>query len=681
MHSTLYSPPELFSSGVFMFTSTIIQGTLAITICGTALLAVFFYTNCCRSTLRNLMLAHLLGILLWAYGILIILRTENIIAAKLSFAAALVLATAKYYFVYLFPENKIRLNAMTLIPIPLSLAALYLCFSDTALFSSITSIKGSYIVSDNGPYRWFYASVIALLLIVPICNLVYKRIWGTYPVCIKKQITYLLLGLSLFFALGITTNSVLPAMFHIYIFNGLGPSFSLILAGFILYTVSRYNFLDISLLIQRSLIYLILFSGITSAYVLIITILGVSLQHNTETQAVLSAYATALIGIITVPRIDRYLKRKTDPIFFKGGYQYERVLYELSDLFNKSLSVKQIVSETVFTLTKTLRAEAITITLSGEIHTQPRAFTTLIFPVKSYPLLSDTKRIGTLWIGHKRSGDDYTAKDIQLIETIARQLAVALQRAQLYQEVKMYSQDLEKKVQERTQELECSYKNQQILMQNISHGLQTPLTILRGELEILRKHTIESRRLRSIEHSVTDISNFIYDLLKLAQMESATDILQTEVCNLSILIEEIITYTSLPASDQGISLTSQIEPEVYTVCNPKKIEETVITLLNNAMKYLGKNEPRKVDVRMYTARSTVVIEIIDSGIGIAEEHLEQVFKRFYRIKDKRALHISGSGLGLSLAKAIVEKHGGSISIRSNIGIGSTFSISLPLRTK
>jgi signal transduction histidine kinase len=125
---------------------------------------------------------------------------------------------------------------------------------------------------------------------------------------------------------------------------------------------------------------------------------------------------------------------------------------------------------------------------------------------------------------------------------------------------------------------------------------------------------------------------------------------------------------------QGFNVRSEIEEDIRVTVDPDKIYQVYTNLLSNAIKYSG--EARNINVRLYRKNESVITEIEDEGIGIAEDKQEKIFEEFYRIDNHESGNITGTGLGLTVTREIVEAHQGTIRVESEIGKGSKFSVIL-----
>ena len=215
---------------------------------------------------------------------------------------------------------------------------------------------------------------------------------------------------------------------------------------------------------------------------------------------------------------------------------------------------------------------------------------------------------------------------------------------------------------------------------DFSHELRTPLTTIQSAVGLLerareRLDPLEHRALELADQELQRIRGMIEELLTLAQMDSWRYSLEVGPANLSTVVENAIESLESKAERFGIEIYFEDREERRCVCDAPKLYHVFLNLLDNAIKY---SEPGdRVDILVGEDDSTVAVSVRDTGFGIPEEDLEQLFERFYRVSKDRSRATGGSGLGLAIAKEIVELHGGSLAVESEIGIGSTFTVTLP----
>ncbi len=211
-----------------------------------------------------------------------------------------------------------------------------------------------------------------------------------------------------------------------------------------------------------------------------------------------------------------------------------------------------------------------------------------------------------------------------------------------------------------------------------SHDFRTPLTTIRTSTYLLRvKHPeISMKHVDVIEAEVDHLGRLVEDLLTLARLDSAPGFEFAPV-DINSLIENALVSLRLLAVEKQQSLTYTSDPRAPVVRGDTlELDRVLVNVVTNAINYtrLG----GEISVRTSTDDQFVTIVITDNGFGIAEEALPHIFERFYRVDNARGSKTGGAGLGLPIAKKIVEAHGGTITVESTFGAGSTFSIRLPL---
>ena len=217
----------------------------------------------------------------------------------------------------------------------------------------------------------------------------------------------------------------------------------------------------------------------------------------------------------------------------------------------------------------------------------------------------------------------------------------------------------------------------------MSHELRTPLNAIIGFSEVLAQGMFgkvndkQSEYLRDILESGQHLLSLINDILDLSKIEAGRMELELTEFDLSQAIQNALTLVRERALRRGIALHHLIDEWVGDIrADERKVKQVLLNLLSNAIKFTP--EGGWIDVRAAAANGLVEVSVTDTGIGIAPEDLETVFEEFQQVgtADKKA---EGTGLGLALSRKFIELHGGKIWVRSEVGRGSTFTFTLPLR--
>ena len=213
-----------------------------------------------------------------------------------------------------------------------------------------------------------------------------------------------------------------------------------------------------------------------------------------------------------------------------------------------------------------------------------------------------------------------------------------------------------------------------------SHELRTPLTVLRGNAEIglaMQDDCAHGEILSEIVDESARMSRLVDDLLFLARSDASSVPLELQHVPAELLIDRVVGRAEILAREQGASLVANVEGDGLLSVDAERIEQAVLILVDNAAKYGPPSGTVEITAR--TRDTRLVVDIADRGRGIADEQLSRIFERFYRLDGGgRDRSTGGAGLGLSIAAAIVEGHGGQISAARRTGGGTTMTISLPL---
>lgn len=215
-----------------------------------------------------------------------------------------------------------------------------------------------------------------------------------------------------------------------------------------------------------------------------------------------------------------------------------------------------------------------------------------------------------------------------------------------------------------------------------THELRTPLTNIRLYVETMVESGADDAATRGkclnvISTEVRRLERIVSDMLSVSEIEAGSLKIHTDDVRLDALFEELENDYRPQATDKEIALTFELPPKLPVVqADRDKFSLAVHNLIGNALKYTPTGG--KVTVRVAEVNGNLTIAVIDNGIGIKIEECELIFERFYRAKDKRIANITGSGIGLALARDVARLHGGEITVKSEIDKGSTFTLVLPM---
>lgn len=225
-----------------------------------------------------------------------------------------------------------------------------------------------------------------------------------------------------------------------------------------------------------------------------------------------------------------------------------------------------------------------------------------------------------------------------------------------------------------------AWRQQRQFVADASHDLKTPLTVILANTSILLEHpersiASESQWVESTQHEAEQMQGLVGDLLLLAQVDEGTATPAIERIDLADLVEgELLQFESV-AFERSIDLNSKLDESVAVHGNAMRLRKLVGTLLDNACKYA--DDGGSVNVALRQSARRVELAVHNTGFAIAPEDLPHVFDRFYRADKARTRDDSGHGLGLAIAHAIAEEHGGTLAVASDDTHGTTFTLTLP----
>jgi two-component system phosphate regulon sensor histidine kinase PhoR len=216
---------------------------------------------------------------------------------------------------------------------------------------------------------------------------------------------------------------------------------------------------------------------------------------------------------------------------------------------------------------------------------------------------------------------------------------------------------------------------------NVSHELKTPLTSIKGFAETLKDGAINDDAARGkfldiINIEADRLTRLINDLLTISELENTRQRKSLEKINMNDSINDIRDMMNGIAWQKNIELLFHEDEKLpYVYGSHDKVKQLLINLIDNGIKYT--HDGGKVDIRTYHDKGYVYIDVTDTGIGIPKEHLPRLFERFYRVDKGRSRALGGTGLGLAIVKHIVAAIDGDIKVRSEQGIGTTFTVIIP----
>jgi signal transduction histidine kinase len=302
------------------------------------------------------------------------------------------------------------------------------------------------------------------------------------------------------------------------------------------------------------------------------------------------------------------------------------------------------------------------------------------------PLMVRDDVIGTLTTISEEGNKTFDRADMELVLLLANQAAIAIENARLYQASKAYTVVLEQRVSERTAELTVALREAQeadrlksSFISDINHELRTPLNNLGLYLSFIERGSPKKREeyLNIVRRETERLQWLISQLLDFSLLDAGTLAANLEPVDLNQLASTLINDRRQLAQDKNLTLAFAAATELPpALADPKLLFQVLTNLLSNAINYTfpGGKVVVHSDLQERDGRTWVTISVKDNGLGISEEDQAQLFERFYRGVAAEITKASGAGLGLSICKEITDQHGGQITVKSQLGQGSSFTL-------
>jgi len=631
---------------------------------------------------------------------------------RMGFATATIIPAAFLCFTLLFPGDRRNLSSAKLLLLALpSLFIFGLSFTNQ-IVSSLGS--GSRMFSYGPFYPVFsiyFLSYMLLCFIFLISS--YRKAVGL----VRLQIKYFLVGMSLTAGFGLTANLFLP-MAGISKFNWLGPPFTVIMVGCTTYSIVKHRLMDINIVLKKGTTYVLLMVLLFVPSSLLV-ILGQKLFYK-EINYLFLAFIFSILLVVSIffYRIKPRTEKAVEQLLFKKYYDYRETLGKFSKAMVSILDLHSLSKRVIETITQTMGVEKASLFLlneeKGEYELRESRNVEMASPVSllpkgdplpqylfkmkeiiireelakganipeldsvihqmssleaevSIPLVSKGHLIGIINLSYKFNKDIYSHEDIELLSTLANQMAIAIENARLYEDLKR-----SKSYMRRADRL----ASLGTLTAGLAHEIRNPLVAIKTFTQLLPERLNDEEFLNKFlgiaSGEVDRIALLINELLEFAKPSEP----KLELENITTILDGMILLISTEAKKKQINVIKNYALDLPPVqIDREQIKQVFLNILLNAIEATPEDGSITVKTRSFMkpgGEPYIQIEFTDTGFGIPPEKLEEIFNPFFTTKS------AGSGLGLSISHQIIEDHKGYIHVESELTKGSSFFINLPL---
>lgn len=694
-----------------------------------------------RHSSMNLLAASInTCVAVWSLGILVFLQTTNPLVALLS-AKAYYIATALFaaflmIFAMAFPNGK--KVARRYVGLILSLAVimvLLLVIPSFLTTNVIVEPNGghNHILVDHTSYLIFCVYFVALFA---TGFAVMLRKFAIFKQHTRAQAGSYIIGIIAMSAPGFITNLYLP-FFGVYDYIWVGPAAASIFVATLTYGIVRHGMFDIRLASVRTLTYVLSLGTLAGIYIMLASWLSQLLfsdSYDASRQPM--NIVLALILVLIFQPIKRFFDQLTSKIFYRDSYNKDSFFVRLNRQLTHTSDLRVLLERVSLEISTTLNSEqafffvysmsesrdgyvssgtsqhrrmpvadihtldeyvarngSAPIIAQSQQHLEKPLYRLLLSHRITIvlPLLQESSVIGYLFLGARRSGD-YKSRDINVLKTISDELVIAIKNALAVQEIRELNATLQQRIDIATKELRASNallrrldeaKDEFVSM--ASHQLRTPLTSVKGYISMVLDGDAgditedQAKLLREAFTSSERMVRLIGDFLNVSRLQTGKFMLDQQPINLAKVISQELDSLTTNANVRGLEFAYQ-PPKTFPLLNldEGKIRQVIMNFSDNAMYYSHENSVIKV--KLAIEDEAAIFTVTDTGIGVPKDEQAHLFAKFYRASNARKQRPDGTGVGLFLAKKVVDAHGGRVIFESVEGKGSTFGFSLPLKS-
>lgn len=657
---------------------------------------------------------------------------------RLSMLAGTILAIFAFIFAYIFPGKRINLPRPIMVFFLIFGPLTMMTSMSPYMFTDIV-VNGTNIEPTPGPGILMFLITAIGSVVATFIVLIYKFIKAKSLQ--RTQYFFMILGIFLMFVLLVTTNFITVVVWKDSSFIFLAPVYPLIYLGSTAYAIFRHRILDIRLLLIRALSYFVTILVLASLFAILLFIsTSLFARISLPLWETLFFIAFSIVFAIFFQPIRRVFEARTEKLFYRNSYNTAEVLNELSNSVASTIIFSELINKVGDIFTESLKPSSFCVVLyDDKNYSSLFENVKYVLPVKIerpaveefikemfakktemvfedevedeairakmnefeiavlLPLIVNQKVIGGYILGPKSSGDSYSQRDLDIMHISAPQLATGIQNALSYEEIKRFNETLQQKIDIATKELQesnvkltDSYEKLKQLdklkdefVSIASHELRTPLTAIKGYLWLaINKSPAPlpeevDKNLKIAHASSERLSHMVEDMLTISRIEGNRLKLEVTKFDLVGLIQEVYNELAIRASTKKINFNFTKQSDNAEMSGDKeRIREVLINLVGNALKFTP--EEGSITISQSAQDNNFIIKVQDTGPGIAKEDVSKLFQKFVKLSHSyEKTKESGTGLGLYITKQIIDLHGGSINIESEVGKGTSFIVTFP----
>lgn len=515
--------------------------------------------------------------------------------------------------------------------------------------------------------------------------------------------------------------------------NLLSPLAVAIFAASAFFAIFRHGLFDIRLVVARSAAYLLSLGLITSIFFFLIFGFSSAIIENRFSDSIQRAFYVfvTIMLVLSYPPLKKYFDRLTNRLFYRDAYEAQVLLNKLNTSLVSNIELMYLLDKSARIVSSEIKNEYCSFVILSKAKSEIRVFgmrhieitnaelevvtkrldhtrkktilatdlspdNPLLETMQKHSLMAITKlvtrggRIGYMLLGDKKSGNPYSREDVEILDIIGDELAIAIQNALRFEEIQRFNVTLQHKIDEATHQLRRANvrlkeldKTKDEFISMASHQLRTPLTAVKGYLSmVLEGDTgkIKSDQKELLQRAFDGADRMVYlisDLLNVSRLQSGKFVIENKPTDLIKLISAQVEQLQESAANHQLKLAFH-KPANFPkqlMLDETKTQQVIMNFMDNAIYYTPAGG--KVDVALNATDKEITYTVTDTGLGVPKAEQPHLFAKFYRAGNARKMRPDGTGLGLFMAKKVIVAQGGAIIFKSEEGKGSTFGFSFP----
>lgn len=671
-------------------------------------------------------------IAIWLAGLLSANLSHSVDVSLWFFRSALLFSSLGilmfYYFALLFPySTRTTLKKQIIYSIPLLVVSF---ISLTPFVVSTVKVSNFITEPQNVGFLYVFSDIVSTAYILIAAAILFFKLKKS-DAKQKKQVKFVLIGLLIAVAVNVFTGYILTLLKINTDYINFGGFSLLAFSLFVAYAMIRHGFLDIRLIVARTMGYIFSLSTIATIYsVILFGILSRFLDLKAGSS--IDQYVYVILAVFlsfTFPPIKSFFDKLSNRLFYRDAYDSQAFLdsfnkilvstYVLNPLLKKSAEIIEanlkptycvfMVHETksieghivgterhptltneinklLYEAMSSVKGKVIFVDSMDEKHIayQKLLQSNNISVVAQLAVHDNDNGIGYLVMGPKKSGNFYNSQDMGLVEIINNELVIAVQNALHTEEIENFNLTLQERVDEATRKLRRANDKLKALDESkddfismASHQLRTPLTSIKGYISMVLEG--DAGKVSPMQHEMLGQAFFssqrmvylISDLLNVSRLKTGKFVIERSKVNLATMVAQELDQLKETAAARQLTLTHD-SPKDFPdlMLDETKTRQVIMNFVDNAIYYTPAGG--HINVKLIDNPNNVELRVEDDGIGVSVSDQHHLFTKFYRAGNARKARPDGTGLGLFMAKKVIIAEEGSLIFDSKEGKGSTF---------